>query len=240
MIFPTKSKYTFDESCRLVTPNTEGKVIMWTFTFKDVIAVSEGRRRWSKFLKRLRNHKRYHAFNGLRVFELHPGGHGLHIHVLTSCSLWIKDVLQLWQACGGGRVGVLPIAADRTGYLGKYLRKQGRSECFKGVAMWRSFGGFPALKIKDTKVESNWTRIYAYLRATARSACGLTFDKLKWHERQQAVCNVERGLVWFYGLARFVQQRDMWHDVECKPGWIDNLHLFPCPAPAFARCGIPD
>jgi hypothetical protein len=106
--------------------------------------------------------------------------------------------------------------------------------------MWSAFGGFPALKVKDTKIESNWSRIYAYLRQTARSVCGFTFDKLKWFERQQAVANVERGRVWFWGLARFVQLGDSEWDGNGQTEWLSSPRLFPAPAPAFGNYGIPD
>jgi hypothetical protein len=106
--------------------------------------------------------------------------------------------------------------------------------------MWRSFGGFDGLKVKDTKIESNWSRVYAYLRQTARTMCGLTFDKLKWHERKQAVANVERGRVWFAGLARFAQAKEVPYDEDWQATAAWEGTLFPCPAPAFSPVGIPD
>ena len=200
MYLPTKSKTAFLFSAQGLPVSRNGHLYMWTFTFAEALDVSEGRRRWSVFLRTLRKRKKYLSFHGLRVFELHPGGHGLHIHVVTSCYLQVTDVRALWQQCGGGRVHVLPIPAERAAYLGKYLRKAGRPECFKGVKMWAAFGGQPHTKVKDVMVESNWTRAYNFLLATVRTVCGKTFRKLRWFERRQAVDNVLLGLPWFYSL----------------------------------------
>jgi hypothetical protein len=196
----TKSKAAFLFSAQALPASRNGHLYMWTFTFAEVLDVSEGRRRWSVFLRTLRKRKKYVNFHGLRVFELHPGGHGLHIHVVTSCYLQINDVRALWHQCGGGRVHVLPIPPERAAYLGKYLRKSGRPECFKGVKMWAAFGGQPHTKVKDVMVESNWTKAYQFLLATVRTVCGKTFRKLRWFERFRAVENVLTGQPWYYAL----------------------------------------
>ncbi len=202
MNLPTKSKMAFQWSAESIPKNRHGNLYFWTFTFAEVLDVAEGRRRWSEFLRKLRKRKKRQGldFQGLRVFELHPGGHGLHIHVLTHCFLRVNEVRALWQSCGGGRVHVLPIAADRAGYAGKYLRKSGRPDCLKGVRMWAAFGGMEHTKVKDVEIESSWTRAYQFLKATVRTVCGKTFAKLRWFERLRAVDNVLSHLPWYYGL----------------------------------------
>jgi hypothetical protein len=202
MNLPTKSKMAFQWSAESIPTNRHGNLYFWTFTFAEVLDVAEGRRRWSEFLRKLRKRKKRQGldFKGLRVFELHPGGHGLHIHVLTHCFLRVNEVRALWQSCGGGRVHVLPIAADRAGYAGKYLRKSGRPDCFKGVRMWAAFGGMEHTKVKDVDIESSWTRAYQFLKATVRTVCGKTFTKLRWFERLRAVENVLCGNPWYWAL----------------------------------------
>lgn len=177
--------------------NRNGNVYLWTFTFGALISVKEGRRRWSQFLRNLRRWKKRGGVDlaGLRVFELHPGGHGLHIHVLTTCYLQVQAVRAMWNHCGGGRVHVKPIPYERRHYVGKYLRKQGRPECFRGARMWQAFGDISHLKVSEVRIESNWTRVYNAL------ANSLSFFRgMKWFERVQAVENVERGLPWYYAL----------------------------------------
>lgn len=200
MNLPSKSKAAFLFSAQGLPVSSKGHLYLWTFTFAEVLDVAEGRRRWSVFLRTLRKRKKYVRFHGLRVFELHPGGHGLHIHIVTSCYLQVNDVRALWRQCGGGRIHVQPIPPERAGYLAKYLSKAGRADCFKGVRMWAAFGGQPHTKVKDISVESNWSETYQFLAATVRTVCGKPFAKLPWFERLQAVDNVLAGLPWYYAL----------------------------------------
>jgi hypothetical protein len=201
MKLPSKSKQAFLFSAEGLSPSRKGMLYMWTFTFVDALDVSVGRKAWSAFLKKLRERKRYLKFNGLRVFELHPGGHGLHVHVVTSCFLQIALVRQLWGDLGGGRIHIKPIPPERAGYLGKYLRKQGRPLCFKGTRMWAAFGGCDHTRVKDVTIESNWTRAYTFLKETVRFTCGKTFQGLRWFERLRAVENVLEGVSWYTSLA---------------------------------------
>ena len=175
------------------------------FTFAEVLDVAEARQRWSKFLDLLRRRRKYRGFTGLRVFELHPGGHGLHVHVLTGCYLFVNDVRSLWLSCGGGRIHVLPVPKNRAGYLGKYLKKRGRPACFRAVRMWARFGEFLGCRVRDIRIESDWTRTYAALRAVL----GCTFTARSWWERRQAVANVERGRVWWFGI---IPPLSGWHN----------------------------
>ena len=207
MYLPSKSKQAFLFSAQGIKPNKNGDVYLWTFTFEDTIDVALGCKTWTAFLKKLRRMKRFLKFNGLRVFELHPGGkldpggHGLHIHVVTSCFLQVNQVRAVWKPLGGGRVHVKPIPASDAGYLGKYLVKAGRADCFKGVRMWAAFGGFEHSKVKDVTIDSHWTQTYAFLKSTVLFTGGMTFSGLRWWERLRAVANVQEGNPWYTALA---------------------------------------
>src|SRR5450432_3699641 len=169
MFLPTKSKFAFDCSCERLPVSARGHLYLWTFTFAECIEIVKARKRWSAFLKALRNERSRKGqvkLSGLRVFELHPGGHGLHIHVATGDFVHVNQVRRLWLTSGGDRIHVRAIAPERAGYLSKYLRKSGRPECFRGCRMWDAFGGADVCRIKDIIVESNWTRAYAALLAT--------------------------------------------------------------------------
>ena len=204
MYLPSKSRFAFQQSVEAIPVNRKGHIYLWTFTFKECIDVDIARKAWSAFLKHLRQWKKRRggAFHGFRVFELHPGGHGLHIHVVTSCYWFVNEIRALWQhsSIGGGRVNAKPIPANRAKYAGKYLSKAGRSPCFRGARMWQAFGGQEYTRVKDVKVESNWTRAYAYLKATVRTECGITFAKMRWWQRILAVENVLRGLPWNWSM----------------------------------------
>ena len=207
MYLPSKSKQAYLFSADQIKPNRNGDVYLWTFTFKEVVDVAVGRKAWSAFLKKLRRVKRYLKFFGIRVFELHPGngldpgGHGLHIHVVTSCFLQINQVRRIWELFGGGRVHVKPVPASRCGYLAKYLTKSRRASCFHGARMWAAFGGCEHTRVKDITIESNWTKAYAFLKSTVRFVNGMTFSGLRWFERLRAVENVQEGNPWYTSIA---------------------------------------
>ena len=196
---PSRSRFAFDASVENLAAN-RGGFLLWTFTFVEVLDVDVARGRWSLFLKHFRSAQKCWRvrMSGLRVFELHPGGHGLHVHVVTNRFWGVNRIRRLWQlsSIGGGRVHVLPIPVERAKYAGKYLRKQGRPECFQGVRMWSSFGGGEYCRVRDVEIDCDWKRIFRALRATL----GRTWDELRWFERKQAVANVERELPWYFGL----------------------------------------
>lgn len=198
---PSKSRFAFDCSVESLAAGSQW-LYLWTFTFPEVLDVDVARKRWSRFLEAFSNWRRRAGRNvdlrGLRVFELHPKGHGLHIHVLN-CSFWgVDSVRHLWQlpSVGGGRLHVKRIPVSRAFYAGKYLRKSGRPGCFHGVRMWAGFGGFDYCRVRDVQVESNWTRTYAALKASL----GKTFTQLRWWQKKQAIANIERYLPWHFGL----------------------------------------
>jgi len=121
---------------------TEGRLYLWTFTFKEVVVPVEVRQRWNRLLTYLR--RRLPAWCGIRVYELHPGrwgefSHGLHIHVVTTRFQDIRVVLHQARLAGFGRVNVKRIPRSRAPYVGKYLQKR-RSPLLKGWRLWAAFG----------------------------------------------------------------------------------------------------
>ena len=80
----------------------------WTFTFRQVLPVDVARKCWERGLKLLRKHFGSKLV-GLRAFEIHPGGHGLHIHVVTPEWLNVNEVryvLSRMKGCPFGRIDV--------------------------------------------------------------------------------------------------------------------------------------
>lgn len=138
---------------------TAGKMArMWTFTFRDVLTVKEASRRWSEFSKAA---VRVCGFKGVRVFELHPGGHGLHVHVIVGSFYWVRKIRGLASFYGLGRVHV-----QRQGgaakYVTKYLWKAARDASLRGVRIWDTIG-FTASDVlhrtKDIVLSSPVSRI---------------------------------------------------------------------------------
>lgn len=192
---PSKSRFAFECSSKDIRPNRKGHIYLWTFTFAEVVEIAQARKYWIAFLKKFRERKMHKFFQGLRVFEMHPGGHGLHIHVITANFLRVNEVRALWHEFGGGRINVKPIPWERRNYLAKYLSKSGRPQCLKGVRLWAAFGGFDHTRVKDVVVESDFTRTYKLLCSAIEG-----FDKLRYNFRVQAVNNVLMGYRWYRGF----------------------------------------
>jgi hypothetical protein len=121
------------------------------------------------------------------VFELHPKGHGLHIHMVTDAWLNIDIVNALGQRAGFGRINVKAIPRERASYLGKYLSKE-RPACFKGTRLWAPVGQIEGSKVRDIVVDSPWTRAYRRL-----AAFNSGFAELPWGVRRYLVGEVVLG-----------------------------------------------
>lgn len=137
----------------------------WTFTLPEVISPIEAAARWRYLSKDLVRHL---GFKGVRVFELHPNGHGLHVHAVAVGYYPIRDVLQLCKAHGWGRVGVERVHSldsEKIGlYLGKYLVKCKRlwnGISLKGLRWWATFGKIKdKVRLSDITIDSPISRIY--------------------------------------------------------------------------------
>jgi len=92
----TKSKAAF-----LFASQTLGKqrLFLWTFTFKDLLAVKETRKRWNHLLTLLV--RTWPQLQGLRVFELHEE-HGLHVHLVTNQFIDVNRARAAGNASGMG------------------------------------------------------------------------------------------------------------------------------------------
>jgi hypothetical protein len=111
---------------------------MWTFTFVEVHEVKDAVGRWQLCLHQLR---KVLGFYGVRSFELHPGGHGLHIHVATSGSFRVEQVYEIAKQYGFGRIDVRWKTRDRLSYVAKEISKNMKA---RGWAyrrrVWAAFG----------------------------------------------------------------------------------------------------
>ena len=83
--------------------------------------------------------------------------HGLHIHALFNRYARVEFIRQAARGYGFGRIHVKQVDKEGAEYLGKYLAKQGRPECFQGKRLWAAFGAFDHCKVKDAEVESDFT-----------------------------------------------------------------------------------
>ena len=109
---------------------------LWTFTFPDVVSYRHGADRW---MKAQRDLVRSAEFYGVRVYEIHPGGHGLHIHVVTNRRFDVRVIRGICEKHGFGRINVVRIPVDRGKYISKYITKS-RDLIYKGCRVWAVIG----------------------------------------------------------------------------------------------------
>lgn len=128
-----RSQAAFLFACALLGKE---KLYMWTFTFAELLAVKETRKKWNHLRTLLL--QTWPELRGLRVFELHKE-HGLHVHLVTNQFIDVNQARILAEQAGWGRIHVTPMPAEHVGYLAKYLSKK-RPECLKRWRLWDSFG----------------------------------------------------------------------------------------------------
>lgn len=129
----------------------------WTFTTRVPVWGKQIGYEWNKLLSRMRKAKI--PLRGVRVFELHPGGHGFHVHALTTEYVNVK-LLRKALPRPWGRVQVEPISGNATAYLSKYLAKKDQG-IGRGRRRWACFGGYAGTKVSDVEAPSlNVSREY--------------------------------------------------------------------------------
>lgn len=182
MEYLTRSKAAFRHSVATFVEQAEArgeKPYLWTFTLRECVSVAAAFAAWVKFANRL--HKwgvhpvtKEQTIVGLRVAELHPGGHGVHFHVLINRRLNIHVVRRFAELQGFFWIDVRRATETRCGrlarYLGKYLSKQDRAECMRGRRLWQAFGKWGQTRCKDIVVESEFVAAYKARRKTLEMA----------------------------------------------------------------------
>lgn len=164
-----KSAFTFKSSCENFIELAEKngrRVYFWTFTFKECTTVKEGSKKWTQLLQALK--RNFFRIAGVRRFELHPGGHGLHIHCLFDARLDVNKVRPIAKKFGFGRIHVVRVAATdakkQASYLAKYLSKSDRPFCFKHRRLWANIGEYVGFKVKNCICDSPFIRFYRKIR----------------------------------------------------------------------------
>jgi hypothetical protein len=128
---------------------------LWTFTFAEVLPEDVAAWMWSRLAQDLR---RQVGFYGVRCFELHPGGHGLHIHFVTPRRYDVNHVRHYSDLHGFGRINVKRMPASAAGYIAKYLQKASRCPALKGKRLWSCVGFKEGSKVKNIVIDSPITR----------------------------------------------------------------------------------
>jgi hypothetical protein len=188
----TKSKAAF-----LFASQTLGKqkLFLWTFTFRELLAVEETRKRWNHLLTLLL--REWPILQGLRVFELHEE-HGLHVHLVTNRFIDVNRARELATRAGWGRIHVKPMPSEHAGYLAKYLSKD-RPECLKRWRLWAGFGkGWEWTKVRDVLRETMFSKIYRACKEWQNWSGRKHFFERMDLVRRMMILTIEKG--WETGL----------------------------------------
>ncbi len=171
-----KRKAAFLHSCEKLFKQDDGKrarrVYMWTFTFAKVISDDIAAKCWNHLNRDLtRRYKATGGCPGIKVVEVHPGGHGLHFHALIARRLDVSEVRRLAIRAGFGRIHVQKCKQSAAAYCAKYLTK--RDDGLKrGARRWGMVAGFKGTRVRDIQVESelaeNCRRTYQVVKTWSR------------------------------------------------------------------------
>jgi hypothetical protein len=195
------------------TVATWPKCYLWTFTSTVELRPDQVSSWWNVLamrMKRMLSPKIGPTrWLGIRVYEIHPGGHGVHVHVITPM-YW--DAKAVWRCVGHdfGRVDVQSRpwppakgAAYITAYLGKY-RFRTAHRLPKRTRVWASFGPVPGKRrCIDVEVRSAVTILYAYLKSQDWALPGY------FEGRVSALSAWGR----IRACRRFVDHPECWHDL---------------------------
>lgn len=161
---------------KLESSSKGGRTYLWTFTVAEHgLGIREVARRWKNLQDVLR--RELPGWAGIRVFEMHPGGHGWHVHVVTNGFWHVRQIRRASQATGWGRIHVARLSAGAWRYVGKYLSKQRWQdiEGSKGVRRWAAFG-FLHVRVKDVRCQSFVGRLWQELQQHAHESALVGLD----------------------------------------------------------------
>jgi hypothetical protein len=209
-----KSKVAF-----LFASQTLGKqrLYLWTFTFKELLAVKETRKRWNHLLTLLL--REWPNVQGLRVFELHQE-HGLHVHLVTNRFIDVNRARELATEAGWGRIHVTLMPSEHAGYLSKYLSKQ-RAECLQHWRLWAGFGkGWQWTKVNDVIRETLFSRVYRECKAWKGWSGRQNFFERMEFVRRVLMLTIERN--WAIGCALHNELLDALKEEEVLANLFEN------------------
>jgi len=189
----------------------------WTFTFKVPHTPAEGAKKWDNLRRAIV--REWEECRLVRVFELHPSGHGLHVHAVTPDWLSVRRMITFSKRAGFGRVHVVRwdtragMAAGE--YIAKYLSKA-RPACFKGKRLY-GFVGIPAADAtlqRDISFSSPRVDLWAILKYHPEWAA------MKFRERTHMVAQAYRQWI---NSDRDTEPEQL--DRPEGPGRLEGLYL---------------
>jgi len=108
---------------------------------------------------------------GVKVVEIHPGGHGLHFHWVIKGRIPIHTLLDISRPLGFGRIQVddKPAGLATAGYLSTYLTKQ-KNKKLDGLRRWGCLGDYVGIRARDIEYLSPSVQVFREAFREAKSA----------------------------------------------------------------------
>jgi len=153
---------------------------MWTLTFAKVYPDSWCGNMHRNLVRCLNDDAKAgklgkHGFAGVRVTEVHPGGHGIHFHWIIRGKMSLGRVRKRAKQCGFGHIFIARDDRNRfrrvdvgaAGYVAKYLNK---GDKLAGVRSWACIGDYDGTKTIDIEFDSAQNRVFRGAYRTAKLA----------------------------------------------------------------------
>lgn len=181
-----------------------GKAVFLTLTTPDVVDLDEIRRRW----RGLRHYLVANVFPvGVKYvmnYELHPGGHGWHVHAVFNRFVPLRSCLVKMQSFGFGRIDVRRVGSRGVAdYLAKHCLK-----AYRGVSL-KERERNPSFRLRLVNTSRGLPRLSDYA----------------WHsERKERVARLLRALRPLHGSGHFDRLARI-VDVAVSVG-VDDLEEF--------------
>jgi len=143
--------------CSIVALFALGKVRVWTLTLPS--PAPEWKPVSSKWHRVLTWCAKRFDCRGIRVNEWHPGGHGWHIHWLTLAWIPVDAMRMQTDRVGFGRINVFLAGAGSQAAQEYFTKHWSKDFCRGryGMRKWARTGGFKGSRVRDIKVESDYS-----------------------------------------------------------------------------------
>jgi len=157
-IFATRAQAACFLSIVKLIREHPGDAWLWTLTFAEVMPTHYAANMHRNLIKEIAYAQKDGAWpkwwGGVKVAELHPGGHGVHFHWVLAKRVPIDKLLELGHKCGFGIINVHPEPCTEkvATYLAKYLTK---GHAIPGMKQWGGIGNFEHCKVADCEMTSN-------------------------------------------------------------------------------------
>jgi len=192
-------------------------VYFWTFTLPQQLHPYDAAALWKPLGRDL---VRSVGLAGVRVFELHPKGHGLHVHLATNNYVRVEVVREIVRKHNWGRIHVCKWDLEEcAGYMAKYLTKQRKyykGQKILGIRWWALFGDLPdRVRVLDVVSRSFFKEIFHSLTddmvvicmgaklpvaGNKKSTSAFTFAKMRLAKQIYAVPDLRIGVFNFQQL----------------------------------------